>query len=348
MNCQLGSYFSKNGIERAMDIYNFPEGYNNRTRTLAIQYLLQFRIKGSPSKEIIKTYILNWFNILKNNNDNNDILYELTDITLQHHFLKDGNDMLNIIRNRDLTNNNTSLELTPMINKINQIRDTKNIKDTVYGDKQNVHNSKINKSVLEAAVQLNKKAISYLNGKKFPTWNQLIQEMKNIYKNDLNFVKKPLDRIFIDVGTYNIHKNLSTILISLWVWIKYQKNPYSLYQRLYQELLESTNLCGSGHMSRLINVIQGFTDDPLLQIKITDKDQCYAVVKNYINNLLEKNEDMLDNMINQNQEFIDFITIKINDQKNEWNKIYGDEFSKYINEVVNKHTYQQIFLPTYL
>jgi hypothetical protein len=49
-------------------------------------------------------------------------------------------------------------------------------------------------------------------------------------------------------------------------------------------------------------------------------------------------------MIDQKQDFVDFITIKINEKRDEWENEYGEEFNQHINEVVNKHTLIKIFL----
>ena len=43
-----------------------------------------------------------------------------------------------------------------------------------------------------------------------------------------------------------------------------------------------TKYCTTGHLSRLINVLQGYTDDKKLSIVISDEQQIKAVIYNYL------------------------------------------------------------------
>ena len=98
-------------------------------------------------------------------------------------------------------------------------------------------------------------------------------------------------------------------------------SPYrkELIQRLAEELVDMNGLCSTGHLSRLINVIQGFPDTPEdLKIKINPKDEIYASIQSYLNSEIqnsENSEQLLDYMIDGNQEYLKFIIDKMRIKK---------------------------------
>jgi hypothetical protein len=338
MECQLANYYTKNGLERAIDIYNFPKDYSYRTRTIAIRYLFLYRnnYRKSPSVFQIEKQSSELFSSLLYNRNEASILLELMDIMLEHSPTK-GNEMLQQIRQRDII---------PVQIKKKNIHDVfllkleitnKKIKNTVYGDNQNVHNTKINKTVKICAQEIYRLAL--IHGP-LPNWDIIRKQVDKLFPGN----DTVLDRINRDVATYNIDLNLVTIFLSVWVWINHHEHKQELLLRLKQEFLEMDGYCSTGFLSRLLNIIQGFSDNEKLQILISDKDQCSSVIKSYINKLLQEYPNMLDSMIDQKQDFVDFITIKINEKKDEWEHEYGTEFIQHIHEVVNKHTLINIFL----
>ena len=74
------------------------------------------------------------------------------------------------------------------------------------------------------------------------------------------------------------------------------------------------NLCSSGHLSRLINVMTGFEDNPKgIEIKMNVQDEIYANISNYLNKKLkEEKEEVIDSMMSQNKElYIMFVIDKM-------------------------------------
>lgn len=338
MECQLSNNYSKNGIERAIDIYNFPQDYSYRTRTLGIRYLFLYRNNylKSPSFSQIEKHLSELFVHLLYNINESSILLELMDIMLQHSPTK-GNQMLNQIRQRNIILEQTHQQIEEKHEAIILKLENKKIINTVYGDNQNVHNTKINKTVKICAQEIYKLALKH---GPLPNWDVIRKEVDKLFPGN----EQVLDRINRDVATYNIDLNLVTIFLSVWVWINHHEHKQELLLRLKQEFLEMVGYCSTGFLSRLLNIIQGFSDNQKLHIRISDKDQCSSVVKSYINKLLHEYPNMLDLMTEQKQEFVDFITIKINEQRDNWNNEYGLEFTEHINQVVNKHTLINIFL----
>lgn len=82
--------------------------------------------------------------------------------------------------------------------------------------------------------------------------------------------------------------------------------------RLLEEIISMAQYCSTGHLSRFINVIQGFTEDPALCITISDFAQIKSVVANVLQKILSSApEDVLDSMFEEDQTiFANFIVEK--------------------------------------
>jgi hypothetical protein len=100
--------------------------------------------------------------------------------------------------------------------------------------------------------------------------------------------------------------------------------------------------CSTGHLARLVNVIQGFTEDEKLCIKISEKDRMNSIIRNFLTKELEKctDENVIDGLLNKNiqyQEYIrKLILSKLNKDWVEWKK--EDVF-----EIVNTFSEIKIF-----
>jgi hypothetical protein len=95
--------------------------------------------------------------------------------------------------------------------------------------------------------------------------------------------------------------------------------------------------CATGHLSRLLNVIQGFSDD--FNIRISIKEQCNAVVRTYLNKKLQEsnNEEIHDGLISKSSIFLKFIDDCIEEKIQEWTTVYGLEFIENLTEVKNTY-----------
>lgn len=129
----------------------------------------------------------------------------------------------------------------------------------VYTDKQNVHNSLINKSVnqfIETLATSEDKVESYDNTHKEIT--QLIYNI-NLKTKQRTSAFKSLNRISIDTATFTDFR-ITTAEIFVHVWTKIKKSQYrdELEKRLVEELIDMCDTCASGHASRLINILSGY------------------------------------------------------------------------------------------
>lgn len=317
MDSQLTNYYTQNGLDRAIDIFTHPEEYKIKHRILAYRYLFQFRhlYFKSPSKISIENQIINLYTHLLNNIIDNDyILLELMDIMLE--YTDKGNVLLNNRRLYEDKKNNVQ-RAANIPSKIDK---------TIYNDSQNVHNSTINNSVKSCAIRLcNIMKTDYIISK--PEWSGIMIEFKHIY--DINKYSTQLEKIETDTGNFNIGLNIQTIFCSLWKYIKHHKYNKELYNRLANELDAMKGVCLTGYLSRLMNVIQGFTDDEKLQIKISDDEQINSIIKYNIDKIIKEDDDMFDLLLSDDidNKIILYMNIleKILDKVKEWSKEYKVE-----------------------
>lgn len=129
-------------------------------------------------------------------------------------------------------------------------------------DTQNVHTKEVSKQMNEGT--------KYLLNIRVPDYQDTIAEMEVMWRN-----KNPgqLKRVMADVKKWYKKKTCveandylyEAMLDGLWVVVK---NNDELVQRLWEEALESVGMCCQGHLSRLTNVLVGFTDEVKAEIPV--------------------------------------------------------------------------------
>ena len=89
-------------------------------------------------------------------------------------------------------------------------------------------------------------------------------------------------------------------------------------------------LCSTGHMARIVNVIQGFNDLPEeLKIKINPKDEIYANIQSFISSEIQKSdnyEQLMDDMmdtVENHKRFVNFVSEKMRNKVKELRKDYN-------------------------
>jgi len=150
----------------------------------------------------------------------------------------------------------------------------KNELKKIVNDNQNVHTRIINsqteksmKIIKDVEISPGQRTLdeiitAWLNSGK--SWN----EIQPIYKDMENFGNQPT---IYSEGDYLYRKTLR----SLWALIKtYKDDVYNqLVNRLYEECLDSVEMCAQGHISRLANVMVGFHDGFLSPRNIKEEFQ---------------------------------------------------------------------------
>lgn len=218
--------------------------------------------------------------------------------------IPEGRQFIQLLRMRDFNNDNHS----------------KNI----YQDTQNVHNSHINKRLLSVSCRL----IETI-GSNDVNIDEIIKELNSPYVDEISketikryFDSSILDRIQNDntLFSYNytenqnqepknsciVYFNLYTILANVWKFITKSSHKEELKQIFVNEMKTSNNVCPSGCLARLVSVIQGFSEDELLKIGISNYENVKVKLFSVLNNLLkEMDSDLLLEMSNDdNSNFV--------------------------------------------
>jgi hypothetical protein len=311
MEIQLRSIYTYEGLVHAQNIYNFPYEYRPNLRVLSLRYLFQYgnKFRFCPSKKQLLQRAKHMFN---------EFIHQ--------------QEVLDIVRTFCPEASHT------MINRIRRPN-----KKTVYSDSQNVHNTKINKSVLAAAQNICAKYNFFDNqAHKDVCFTQICINLAGKYPY-LNL--NSLEYIRTSVATFGIGISLQDVFLSLWLWIQ-EHHSNELENRLVEELKEMNNTCTTGHLARLMNVIQGFTNDENLSIRISNKEQYNAIIRQYLSQELRDCTDskVLDNMTTGSKEFQDFIQEKIKIKLLSWIDEYGEDIVMYIPTIVNSFSTCNIFV----
>jgi hypothetical protein len=214
------------------------------------------------------------------------------------------------------------------INLINN----ENKKGTIYDDSQNVHNHEINQTVINSASNL----ISGIEGNVNFNIESELEIYYPEYKINENIIKETLQRINTDPAKFKNGIRIKNVFDNLLIYISNSHHKNELIKILGDELVSMNGLCSTGHVSRLINVIQGFSDIPEeLKIKINPKDEIYASITSYLNNCIQSNsrsEELLDFMIssdiNERNQYYEFISSKMVNKK----KILEQEYQGIIDK----------------
>lgn len=196
---------------------------------------------------------------------------------------------------------------------------------TVYDDTQNVHNHKINNSVIQS--MQNMMEVKPPSSPMFQVEKELETYYPN-YKKHEEKIKSSLHRIRTDASKFKNSITVSQVFDRIISIISGSKYKQEMWKRLGEELVEMNQLCATGHLSRIINVIQGFEDVPVeFQIKMDPKDEIYANLSNYITMQIQnsgESDKLLESMIDPENRtlFIEFVIIILKPKVNELRKEY--------------------------
>jgi hypothetical protein len=139
------------------------------------------------------------------------------------------------------------------INKLNNI----------YSDRQNVHTDEISVCINNYIHDVLGPMVVKMNSEK------VIEEIKqnNLFKilNDpqKDKILASLLRIMLDKDVYPCSQSLSTIFVKVYQLIQEHSESEEILKRLFEELEDMADTCSTGHVNRLIGVLQtyGFTLD---------------------------------------------------------------------------------------
>lgn len=157
----------------------------------------------------------------------------------------------------------------------------------IFGSEQNVHNSELNQSIIENCNKL--ASIHIPESTKF---ENVVEYLVSIAPNKEKITVSLL-RIGMDSLRYPGSQTLKSIFLRVYTCINENENIRGeLIKRLFEELEEMSNLCGSGHVSRLINVLSGFNlgFDMKIGIKAILKSRLFMLIQKRIEMIEDENK----------------------------------------------------------
>jgi hypothetical protein len=229
------------------------------------------------------------------------------------------------------------------------IQINKNKEATVYNDTQNIHNHEVNKQAMDVAENLT--TDESLEQKNTLNIEGILEKTYKDYDLHKDKIKKSLNRIQTDPARFKNDITIKSVYDKTCQYISKSKHKDELIKRLGDELVEMSNLCSTGHLTRVLNSIQGFDDTPEnLKIKMSFGDEIYASLNHYLNKQLQNDtnaDQLLDDMIsdnkNEKKRYNDFIAEKLNKKYSEMKNDYKDLLDETtlfynIENSVNKYT----------
>ena len=154
---------------------------------------------------------------------------------------------------------------TDMIIKLGDLY-LQNKKRTIYTNSQNVHDTSINKGIIEVLRNVIKTTSTERNSEEI--YNLIIKKIDGEKKEQTIEV---FQRIIIDTAKYE-GLPMCDIMMLIWEKICNSEHKDVLEDRMLEEMYEMYKTCSTGHLSRLINVLSGFFSD-INPVKISYKDQ---------------------------------------------------------------------------
>ena len=195
----------------------------------------------------------------------------------------------------------------------------------LVSDSQNVHDGALNRGVKEIAKELVARfPLADRERGRFPkTAREKLQARAGWgagVETTLGFIEKSLGRFGIDAG-------LTEILYGVFRWILAQReHREELLRRLNEELADAAGLCSTGCMARLVNVLQGFTDDPALTLSV-GQDPRKEVTKELMEWLTDGDEAVRESVLEGTDAWKDAVLLRAESpaQILEWERAFGED-----------------------
>jgi len=211
---------------------------------------------------------------------------------------------------------------------------------TLYEDEQNVHDEGVRQSSLDAAEKLMEwdsvdpikapsgiKFRDFITGMLYPFYSE---EEKPI-------IDRVVERMCIDHTYFGDGFTIAELFLALLNYIRKSKHMKELLKRLMEEMDSMKELCASGYIVRLINVLQGFDEEYAVSISF-DK-QLYAVISKALADSLEHaSEKIIEGSIEMNGDYLNHVCNVVKDNLPRLLDDYGNDVSVHLIEVMESIT----------
>jgi hypothetical protein len=290
-------YEQHNRVYRALDVYNFPAGISLSHQIQALRVLHEHRnrYRGLPTTTHIQTRLQNIAVEVYNSPNHDQMMHELMDTALEF-----GVSLPMIETQRELfreyERHTVDAVSKPKPKDIYSL-------EAIVGDSQNVHHASINEHMKTLVRRLVTDFPMY-NG----AWSILKNELMKPNRGWQSTEQTTLKFIYENPCTFTIGITLRQLMLSVYGFILHQPEDVheQLFIRMNEELKDMRDKCSTGHMSRLVNVVQGFSEHYTLCIQ--PKEEIKAFIYHYLNKQLEKApETIQDGMMTRSQAFKDYV-----------------------------------------
>jgi hypothetical protein len=294
--------FRNVSVPYPVSINLFYKGIRNKLDIIPYFQILKYILHADISlrEDIHISEVLNEFeNIFEDEDVSIYTKMEIADIFILNDRLERGHEMLDILREMEVQ---IILDTQEHPNPSSNERIT-----TIYTDTQNVHTTDINDSVLKACVNL----MEIQRPIGFDT-EQIRNVLYKVSPESKSAIDTVLERIEIDTSRFKYEDNmfgLYDVFSSLWLFISNHEFKQELLGRLIEEITSMSKYCTTGHVSRFINVIQGYTQIEDLQVRISDKQQIRAYITHTLDIILKDSpENIMDSLVSEDKsQFYNFI-----------------------------------------
>lgn len=178
---------------------------------------------------------------------------------------------------------------------------TQNKASTIYTNIQNVHDTTINKTIMNTLRELIQ---TVKPGKR--NSGEVLETIRDKYsyieKERMEKIMSSLERIMIDTAKYEM-LNMSDILVLVWEYICQSEHCDELEKRLLQELEDMDQTCSTGHLSRILNILSGYFSESVVQITLKDqlRSNIFARYTKLIKILPEETQEKINNELILNE-----------------------------------------------
>lgn len=179
----------------------------------------------------------------------------------------------------------------------------------IYQNAQNVHKSSIEKSVISIIEKLVMYRTKIINDN--IDYDYIYSVIMTNTDDNYEKIKLSLNRILIDRAVYTKYNvTLRHMLVLIYKYIIEHEYVDELLLRLKQELIEMCGTCSSGFISRLCNVLSGYTE---FSVSISFEDQLVARFAALLNSFAMKITD--ENSIYHTDRLYDVVNIYLNKRR---------------------------------
>lgn len=299
-------YQHLNNVYRALDIYNFPTGITLQKQLESIRILNETlnSISNSrklqnllPSSTEIQTRLQNLSYEIYNTRDNTQLLHELMDTAME---MGAALPTLELDAQQNLFREYERYTVRADKPKPKDIYSL----EAIVEDSQNVHHTSINEHMKTLVRKLVQDHPIVDSARDWVALKNKLMQRQNWKTTNLTSLKF----IYETTCTFTIGITLKQLILSVFHFIQRQniETQDELLTRLNEELDDMRNKCSTGHLSRLVNVVQGFSEQYTLNIQ--PKEEIKAFIYHYLTKRLKEAPDSVqDGMLEQTQEYQKYV-----------------------------------------